>query len=142
MSQCGRTITEKTEQIWRQEKEQSSKKQFIDEFSTFCVDAQKSLENPTPKVKQEVLRLLVESIVIEGDAITIKHIIPVNDNSRLLPRGNMQKYPICPPFWPTVAAFNKSSTICCTTRSNSHQQETSPCKHSRWQTRPKKQKQK
>jgi len=86
-----RTIAERAEQIRRQEKEQSSKKQFIDEFSTFCADAQKSLENPTAKVKQEVLRLLVESIVIEGDAITIKHIIPVNDNSRLLPRGNMLK---------------------------------------------------
>jgi hypothetical protein len=54
---------------------------------------QKALENPTPEVKQEVLRLLVESIVVEDNAITIKHIIPTDDNSRLLPRGNVRKSP-------------------------------------------------
>ena len=56
--------------------------------------AQKAFENPTPEVKQEVLRLLVESIVVEENAITIKHIIPTDDNSRLLPQGIMQKHPI------------------------------------------------
>ncbi len=43
--------------------------------------------------KQEVLRLLMESIVVEDNAITIKHIIPTDDNSRLLPRDIRQKYP-------------------------------------------------
>ena len=48
-----------------------------------------------PEVKQEVLRLLVEGIVVEDNAITIKHIIPTDDNSRLLPRDYMQEYPDC-----------------------------------------------
>jgi len=85
------TIAERVEQIQRQQKQQSVKAQIIDEFSAFCVSAQKALENPTPEVKQEVLRLLVESIVVEDNAITIKHIIPTEDNSRLLPRGNRLK---------------------------------------------------
>ncbi|MCP4420302.1 MAG: hypothetical protein GY805_27165 [Chloroflexi bacterium] len=88
------TITERIEQIQRQEKQQSVKAQIIDEFSAFCASAQKALENPTPQVKQEVLRLLVESIVIEDNAITIKHIIPTDDSCLLLPCGNMQKSPI------------------------------------------------
>ena len=79
-------ITERIEQIRRQEKQQSVKTQIIDEFSAFCASAQKALENPTPEVKQEVLRLLVEKVVVEDDAITIKHIIPTDDNCRLLPR--------------------------------------------------------
>jgi hypothetical protein len=87
------TIAERSEQIQRQQKQQSVKAQIIGEFSAFCASAQKALENPTPEVKQEVLRLLVESIAVEENAITIKHIIPADDNSRLLPRGNIQKYP-------------------------------------------------
>jgi hypothetical protein len=59
----------------------------------FCAFAQTALENSTPEVKQEVLRLLVESIVVEDEAIAIKHIIPTDDNCRLLPRGNMPKPP-------------------------------------------------
>jgi len=93
LEQERQTITERIEQIQRQEKQQSVKAQIIDEFSAFCASAQKALENPTPEVKQEVLRLLVESIVVEDSAIIIKHIIPTDDSCRLLPRGNMQKYP-------------------------------------------------
>ncbi len=89
------TIAERIEQIQRQENQQLTKAQIIDEFSAFCVSAQKALEEPTPKIKQEVLRLLVEKIVVEEDTITIKHIIPTDDSSRLLPRGNMQKHPVC-----------------------------------------------
>lgn len=88
LEQERQTITERIEQIQRQEKQQSIKAQIIDEFSAFCASAQKALENPTPETKQEVLRLSVESIVIEDDAITIKHIIPTDDGCLLLPRGN------------------------------------------------------
>jgi hypothetical protein len=35
-------------------------------------------------VKQEVLRLLVEGIVLEGETVTIKHIIPTDEKCRLL----------------------------------------------------------
>ena len=93
LEQERQTIAERVEQVQRQQKQQSIKAQIIDEFAAFCAFAQKALENPTPEVKQEVLRLLVESIVVEDNAITIKHIIPTDDNSRLLPRDNMQKHP-------------------------------------------------
>jgi site-specific DNA recombinase len=89
LEQERQTITQRIEQIQRQEKQQSVKAQMMAEFATFCAFAQTALENPTPEVKQEVLRLLVESIVVEDEAITIKHIIPTDDNCRLLPRGNL-----------------------------------------------------
>ena len=89
LEQERQTIAERVEQIQRQQKQQSVKAQIIDEFSAFCASAQKALENPTPEVKQEVLRLLVESIVVEDNTITIKHIVPTDDNSRLLPWDKM-----------------------------------------------------
>jgi len=36
-------------------------------------------------VQQEVIRLLIDHIVVEKNAITIKHIIPTDDDCRLLP---------------------------------------------------------
>ncbi|MCH9664106.1 MAG: recombinase family protein, partial [Gammaproteobacteria bacterium] len=76
------------EHIQRQQVQQSAKAQIIDDFAAFCAQAQIALQNSTPEVKQEVLRLLVQSILFEEEAITIKHIIPTDDKCRLLPRGN------------------------------------------------------
>ena len=87
------TLIARVEHIQRQENQQLVKAQIIDEFSAFCASAQKALENPTSEVKQEVLRLLVEKIVVEEDTITIKHIIPTDDSCLLLPRGKMKKHP-------------------------------------------------
>ena len=44
-----------------------------------------SRADPTPKVQQEVIRLLIDHVVVEKDEIVIKHIIPVNNDCRLLP---------------------------------------------------------
>ncbi len=95
-------------------------------FRTFCNAIQSALENPTPEVKQEILRLLVEEIVVGDDTVTIKHIIPVDDFSRLFPRGNMQKTPNSPVrgsalilterlaylSYPLILGFNESALPC------------------------------
>jgi site-specific DNA recombinase len=88
LDQERQTLTERIAQLQRQQAQQAAKSQIMDDFAAFCAHAQTALQNPTPEVKQEVLRLLVQSIVVEEDAITIKHIIPTDDNCRLLPRGN------------------------------------------------------
>jgi site-specific DNA recombinase len=82
------TLAERIEQMQRQQAQQAAKMQIMENFAAFCAQAQLALQDPTPEVKQEVLRLLVQSIVVEEDAITVKHIIPTDDNCRLLPRGN------------------------------------------------------
>jgi site-specific DNA recombinase len=93
LEQERQAISERIEEIYRQEKQRTTKTDIIDAFAVFCANAQTALENPTDEVKQEVLRLLVEKVVVNGTAITIRHIIPTDENSRLLPRGNMQKHP-------------------------------------------------
>jgi hypothetical protein len=60
----------------------------------YCQEIEAALANPTPETKQEVLRLLIDHVVVEDDAITIKHIIPTDDDCRLLPNrtsGNFQR---------------------------------------------------
>ena len=53
-----------------------------------------SLENPTEEVKRDVIRLLVDHIVVEDDAIIIHHIVPINRNERLSLNHNHRQKPL------------------------------------------------
>jgi hypothetical protein len=64
---------------------EQSKAQMLQDFETFCQQIETALANPTPELQQEVIRLLIDHIVVEEDAIVIKHIIPTDDDCRLLP---------------------------------------------------------
>jgi hypothetical protein len=52
-----------------------------------------TLENPTEEVKREVIRLLVDHIVVEDDDIIIHHIVPIPDNERLSLKRNQSQKP-------------------------------------------------
>ena len=79
------TLTQRLEQLHRQSRHKQAKAQMLEDFSTFCQGIETSLVDPTPKVQQEVIRLLIDHIVVGKDEIVIKHIIPTDDDCRLLP---------------------------------------------------------
>ena len=53
---------------------------MIPDFSQRILE---TLENPFEEVKREVVRLLVDHIVIEDDAIIIHHTVLITENGRL-----------------------------------------------------------
>ncbi|UCH60354.1 MAG: hypothetical protein JSV61_02465 [Anaerolineales bacterium] len=53
-----------------------------------------TLENPTEEVKREVVRLLVDHIVVEDDAIIVHHIVPIYENERLSHKRYDDKKPL------------------------------------------------
>ena len=55
---------------------QTQVKATLEEFSRKMRDV---LENPSFETKQQILRFVVEKIVVEEDQITIKHMIPISD---------------------------------------------------------------
>ena len=57
--------------------------QTVQDFANFSQRMLETLENPTEEVKREVIRLLVDHIVVEDDAIIIHHIVPITKNERL-----------------------------------------------------------
>jgi site-specific DNA recombinase len=57
--------------------------QTVQDFADFSQRMLGVLENPTEEVKREVIRLLVDHIVVEDDAIIIHHIVPITENERL-----------------------------------------------------------
>jgi site-specific DNA recombinase len=57
--------------------------QTVQDFANFSHRLLGVLENPTEEVKREVIRLLVDHIIGEDDAIIIHHVVPISENERL-----------------------------------------------------------
>jgi hypothetical protein len=57
--------------------------QTVQDFADFSQRLLETLENPSTEVKNEVIRLLVDHIVVEEDTIVIHHIVPISENERL-----------------------------------------------------------
>ena len=58
---------------------------MLHDFAAFCQQIEASLSNPSPQLQQEVIRLLVDHVVVGSNEIVIKHIVPTDDDCRLLP---------------------------------------------------------
>jgi len=79
------SLAQRLDQLCRQERRTQAKAQMLEDFATFCQKIEASLADTTPEVQQEVIRLLIDHIVVEKNVITIKHIIPTSEDCRLLP---------------------------------------------------------
>ena len=78
----------------RQADAEQAKEQMLVDFSDYCQQIESNLTNPSPELQQDVIRLLIDHIVIGEKEIVIKHIVPTDDDCRLLPRRNVTKYVI------------------------------------------------
>ena len=54
-------------------------------LETFTQRIEQALATSDVETRQEVLRLLIERIVVSDEALTVEHIVPTWDNSRLHP---------------------------------------------------------
>ena len=61
------------------------KQTMLEDFTSFCQHINANLENPAPQLQQEVIRLLIDHVVVGKDEVVIKHIVPNDDDCRLQP---------------------------------------------------------
>lgn len=78
-------VQTRLEQFDRVARQKQVKQALAKDFVDFCRKIKISMEHPTPQLQQEVIRLLVDHVVVGKDEIVIKHIVPADDNGRLLP---------------------------------------------------------
>ena len=78
-------IQERLRQSQAQVHQQQSREQMLQNFTSFCQQIEAGLDHPTPELQQEVIRLLIDHVVVGPDEIVIKHIVPTDDDCRLLP---------------------------------------------------------
>ncbi len=81
----GNQLNERIQQLQKQKHRQQAKDEILTDFETYCQQMVTRLKDPTPEIKQEVIRLLIDHIVVKDNEIIIKHIIPMDDDFRLLP---------------------------------------------------------
>jgi len=64
----------------RHQQEEQHRQALIQETAEeFCRHIREALQNPSFETKQQILRLVVDKIIVEDEQITIKHVIPVSD---------------------------------------------------------------
>jgi site-specific DNA recombinase len=79
------TIVQRLQQLQKLARQELAKEQMLQDFAAFCRQIEAGLERPTPEVQQEVIRLLIDHVVVGDGEIVIKHIVPTDDDCRLLP---------------------------------------------------------
>ncbi len=84
LDQERQALEQRLADLTRLARREQAKQQMLQDFASFCHQIEGALDAPTPEVQQEVLRLLIDHVVVEPDAIVIKHIIPTDDDCRLL----------------------------------------------------------
>jgi len=79
------TIEPRLQQLIHQADAEQTKEQMLMDFANYCQQIEVNLTNPTPVLQQEVIRLLIDHVVVGEKEIVIKHIVPTDDDCRLLP---------------------------------------------------------
>lgn len=76
-------LTERLQQAVRQQQAQQYETDLALTCEAFARRVEAALASPSFETQQDVIRLLIDHIVVEEDAITIKHIVPDEDDARL-----------------------------------------------------------
>jgi len=59
------SLGQRLDQLLRQDRRKQAKTQMLEDFTAFCQKIEASLADPTPEVQQEVIRLLIDHIVVD-----------------------------------------------------------------------------
>ena len=78
------TVEQRLHQIRHQVHQAHEQSQVLKDFTAFCQQIDASLNDPSPETKQKVIRLLIDHVVVGENEIVIKHIVPTDDDCRLL----------------------------------------------------------
>lgn len=76
-------LTDRCQQALRQQQAQQYETDLALTCAAFARRVEAALASPSFETQQDVIRLLIDHIVIDDEAITIKHIIPAEDDARL-----------------------------------------------------------
>jgi site-specific DNA recombinase len=72
----GRMLQERLRAIEQQQTSRENELRVLEGVEAFCASVRGSLEEPSFEVKQKVLQLVVDRVVVEDSRVVIQHIIP------------------------------------------------------------------
>jgi len=93
LREAGQQVHQHEELLTSQVAQAQRTQSLADTVAAVCERFRAQLSNPTFETKQQVLRLVVERILVTDDEIVIQHVIPGEDTSRLYPRPGRARAP-------------------------------------------------
>lgn len=63
--------------------QQAQREALASDMAEFCENINSVLQSPTPQEKQQVLRLVVDHILVGKEQLIIKHVVPLTGDRRL-----------------------------------------------------------
>lgn len=86
-------ISQRLRHLNQQQQHQQYETDLVLTCQDFAKRVEAALASPSFELKQDVIRLLIEQIIIHDDAIVIKHIVPAEDDPRLCRLEPTRRYP-------------------------------------------------
>jgi len=77
-------VQQRFAQLESQLQRERTKEEVLEDFAAYCRQVRSGLDHPTPELQQEIIRLLIDHIVVGESEIVIKHIVPTSDACRLI----------------------------------------------------------
>jgi site-specific DNA recombinase len=72
-----RLLRDRLQEIQARRVNREQELRLLEGLDTFCDGIRGALDGPTFDLKQRILRLVVDRIIVEDDRVVIRHIIPI-----------------------------------------------------------------
>src|SRR5262245_56079379 len=72
----GQVLRERLQEIEQQHLERTKELRLVQGLAEFCTSMHHALQNPEYEIKQKVLQLVVDRIVVDEQQLTIRHVVP------------------------------------------------------------------
>jgi site-specific DNA recombinase len=90
----GRMLRQRLREMEQQRANRENEVRLLEGVEAFCASVRRSLEEPSFEVKQKVLQLVVDRIVVEESRVVIQHVVPTGA-VRLQTERLVQRTPRC-----------------------------------------------
>jgi site-specific DNA recombinase len=72
----GQLLRSRVQELEQQRLDRAAEFQLLEGIDAFCASVREAMVAPSFEVKQKVLQLVVQRIVVEDHRITIEHVVP------------------------------------------------------------------
>jgi site-specific DNA recombinase len=95
LSEQGQLLRTRVEEIEQQRLDRSAELRLLEGVEAFCASVRDAMAAPSFEVKQKVLQLVLQRIVVEDHRLIIEHVVP-SGPIRLQPERHAPAGPLCP----------------------------------------------
>src|SRR5262249_36642983 len=91
----GQVLRARLHEIEQQQMDRTQELRLVQGLEEFCTSMHSALQNPEYEIKQKVLQLVVDRIVVDEQQLTIRHVVPTGSvKLQTGPQIDKTQYPV------------------------------------------------